>query len=91
MVFIVDKDGNIRSPRVIKISELTPLDEKVKLADKNGDTTAMDQVDAYNDGLESLKEEAISILRHSPQWIPGRQNGNPVNCQYSLPINFTLK
>jgi hypothetical protein len=91
VVFIVDIDGNIRSPRIIQTSELKPLDEKVKLAAKNGDVSAMDQVDAYNDGLESLKEEAISILRHSSQWIPGRQNGNPVNCQYSLPINFMLK
>jgi len=91
VVFIVDKDGNIRSPRVIKTSELKPLDGKLKLAAKNGNVAAKDQVDAYDDGLESLKEEAVNILRHSSQWIPGRQNGNPVNCQYSLPINFILK
>jgi hypothetical protein len=91
VIFIVDKNGNVRSPKVTQVTELHPLNEKVILAAKNGDANAQDQIDAYNDGLESLKEEAVSILRHSSKWIPGRQNGTPVNCQYSIPINFSLQ
>jgi hypothetical protein len=38
-----------------------------------------------------LKEEAIRVLNLLPQFVPGEQNGKPVNVAYSLPINFTLK
>jgi hypothetical protein len=91
VVFTIDKNGNVRMPKVTQIDELNPLDEKVKLAAKKSDPAANDMVDAYNDGLESLKEEAVNILRHSSKWIPGHQNGNPVNCQYTVPIKFSLK
>jgi hypothetical protein len=33
-------------------------------------------------------EEAIRILKASPKWIPGKQNGKPVRVEYSLPINI---
>jgi TonB family protein len=90
VMFIVDRNGNVRSPKVERVTELSPLDEKLVLAAKNGEADAQDKVDAYNDGLESLKEEAVSILRHSSKWVPAQQNGNPVNCQYSIPIKFSL-
>jgi protein TonB len=31
-------------------------------------------------------EEAIRVLKASPKWIPGKQNGKPVRVEYSLPI-----
>lgn len=31
--------------------------------------------------------EAIRVLKMSPKWSPGTQNGVPIRCQYSLPIN----
>lgn len=38
-----------------------------------------------------LKKETIRVLNLLPQFVPGEQNGKPVNVAYSLPINFTLK
>ncbi|HZX59860.1 MAG TPA: TonB family protein [Mucilaginibacter sp.] len=35
-------------------------------------------------------EEAIKVLKTSPKWLPGYQNGAPVRVRYTLPINFTL-
>ncbi len=35
-------------------------------------------------------EEAIRVLKLSPQWQPGYQNGHPVRVRYTLPILFNL-
>ena len=35
-------------------------------------------------------EEAIKVLKTSPKWVPGYQNGVPVRVRYTLPINFNL-
>ena len=35
-------------------------------------------------------EEAIKVLKTSPKWQPGYQNGVPVRVRYTLPINFNL-
>jgi len=35
-------------------------------------------------------EEAVRVLKMSPQWEPGKQNNLPVRQQYTVPINFTL-
>lgn len=31
-------------------------------------------------------EEAIRVLKASPKWVPGEQNGQPVRVQFALPI-----
>jgi hypothetical protein len=36
-------------------------------------------------------EEAIRVLKKSPKWQPGYQNGEPVRIRYMLPISFNLK
>lgn len=33
-------------------------------------------------------KEAIRVLKSSPKWIPGEQNGKKVRVQYSLPIRI---
>jgi TonB family protein len=39
----------------------------------------------------SLDEEAIRIVNALPKWKPGRQSGQEVAVQYTIPINFALK
>jgi len=34
--------------------------------------------------------EAIRLIKNSPKWNPGIQNGRPVRVQYSLPIVFQM-
>ncbi|HTD39207.1 MAG TPA: M56 family metallopeptidase [Mucilaginibacter sp.] len=36
-------------------------------------------------------KEAVRVMKLSPKWIPGVQNGKKVRVQYNLPITFTLK
>ena len=35
--------------------------------------------------------EALRVVKNMPKWVPGKQNGNPVNVQFNLPIRFTLQ
>ena len=39
---------------------------------------------------QSIDEEAIRVIKLSPPWQPGIQNGAPVRVRYSIPINFSL-
>ncbi len=41
-------------------------------------------------GGEDLNQEAIRILKKSPKWKAGVQNGRPVRVSYSVPIMFQL-
>jgi len=36
-------------------------------------------------------QEALRVVKAMPRWKPGRQNGNPVNVYYNLPIRFRLQ
>ncbi len=38
-----------------------------------------------------LDAEALRVLSAMPNWIPGRQNGEPVRVQYTVPITFNLQ
>ncbi|MDN5287678.1 MAG: TonB family protein [Mucilaginibacter sp.] len=39
---------------------------------------------------EGLDNESLRVLKNSPKWQPGIQNGKPVRVQYSVPVSFTL-
>lgn len=39
---------------------------------------------------ESLKKEAVRIVSLLPNFIPGKQNGNVANVEYTFPMSFTL-
>ena len=58
--FIVDENGNVIRPEVIKSAD--PL----------------------------LDQAAIDMLRKSPKWQPGINNGKPVKVKMALPVSFAL-
>ncbi len=39
----------------------------------------------------ALDQEAMRVVKLKPQWIPGRQQGQPVKVRMILPIRFELK
>ncbi|MCD7971170.1 MAG: energy transducer TonB [Candidatus Azobacteroides sp.] len=39
----------------------------------------------------SCDKEAERLIKKMPKWIPGKQNGNPVNVYYTIPIRFKLE
>ena len=38
----------------------------------------------------ALDKEAVRVVSAMPKWIPGKQNGRPVNVYYMLPVIFRL-
>ena len=38
-----------------------------------------------------LDAEAIRVINTMPNWIPGRQNGEPVRVKYTVPITFKMQ
>jgi len=39
----------------------------------------------------SLDKEALRVVNNLPKWKPGKQDGNKVNVNYTVPISFVLK
>jgi TonB family protein len=39
---------------------------------------------------KTLDEEALRVVRASPEWKPGKQDGKPVDVAFTFPVNFTL-
>ena len=40
---------------------------------------------------KDIDAEAIRVMKASPKWIPGKQNGVPVRQQYTMAITFSLQ
>lgn len=57
------------------------------VVEKNGELTDIKVDRPLGDGTD---EEAIRVLKASPRWTPGIQNGRPVRVKYNIPISFTL-
>ncbi|PRY84319.1 energy transducer TonB [Mongoliibacter ruber] len=38
-----------------------------------------------------LDEEALRLVKNMPDWIPAKQNGEPREVAYQLPIRFSLR
>ncbi len=53
-----------------------------------GDVTRVKVLKGIGFGCD---EEAVRVIQAMPRWTPGKQNGQPVNVQYNLPINFQLE
>ncbi len=63
ITFVVNKDGNIVEPAVVK--------------------------SAGPEGVE-LDVEALRVISSMPAWTPGKQKGEAVRVQYTVPITFRL-
>lgn len=56
--------------------------------DKNGDTSAIKVVKGLGSGLDEETIRAVSTL---PQFIPGKQNGQPVSVSFTVPITWAIQ
>lgn len=57
------------------------------VVEKNGDLSDIKVVRKLDNELD---EEAVRVLKNSPRWAPGRQNGKAVRVKFNIPINFQL-
>lgn len=55
---------------------------------KTGKITDIKTIRGIGSGCD---EEAENAVKNMPNWIPGEQRGKPVNVQFVLPVNFTLR
>lgn len=58
------------------------------VVEKNGELTDIVVVRGIGSGCD---EEALRLLKNSPSWKPGIQNGRSVRVAYTIPIFFMLK
>ncbi len=48
------------------------------------------EVKALRGPSDSMNKEAVRVVKTSPTWKPGMQNGKPVRVEYFLPVKFSL-
>jgi len=56
------------------------------VVEKDGSLTDIKVLRGIGGGCD---EEAVRVMKTSPKWRPGIQNGRPVRVQYTMPISFT--
>jgi TonB family protein len=55
---------------------------------KTGDIT---DVKVLNGVCQEIKYECLRVLTKMPKWMPGTEDGVPVDMVYTLPINFVIR
>jgi protein TonB len=78
---------NIRYPAVAKENNTQGKVFMSFVVEKDGSLTDIKVVRGIGGGCD---EEATRVLRQSPKWTPGVQNGRKVRVAYTIPISFTL-
>lgn len=57
------------------------------VVNRDGTITDVKVEQGIGDGCD---EAAVKVIKNSPPWLPGLQNGKPVRVKYNIPITFTL-
>ncbi len=71
-----DRENNVQGKAVMQF-----------VVERDGSLTDIKVVRAPT---QAMGDEATRVLKSSPKWKPGIQNGRPVRAQYTIPISFTL-
>lgn len=58
------------------------------VVDKTG---KIDKVEIVKGVSVNCDKEAVRVVKSMPNWVPGKNNGEPVNVYFTLPIVFRLK
>ena len=56
-----------------------------------GDDGNVKNVKVLKGGDPVLDADAVRVIKTSPRWVPGKQNGKPVNVTYTFPVTFHMK
>ncbi|MFV0538402.1 MAG: energy transducer TonB [Dysgonomonas sp.] len=57
------------------------------VVNKTGEISNVQLVKGVSPGCD---KEALRVIKSMPKWIPGRQNGEPVNVYFIIPVVFRL-
>lgn len=92
VTFIIEKDGQVSSPRISKTIDAKKANELTVVANSKELTEEQkNDIEAEKRGIQALNDEAIRVINVMPKWKPGKQNGKVVRVKYSLPISFRLQ
>ncbi len=78
---------NLKYPEEAKKNRITGRVIMSFVVDKTG---SLEDIKVLRGVEKSLDDEALRILKTSPKWKPGIQNGRPVKVAYTMPIFFQL-
>ena len=78
---------NLRYPKTAFTSHKQGRVIVSMVVEKDGTLNEVKMARGVSDDLDA---EAMRVIKLSPKWSPGTQNGKPVRVPYSVPINFTL-
>jgi protein TonB len=78
---------NIKYPAIAKENNTQGKVFLSFVVEKDGSLTDIKIVRDIGSGCG---DEAVRVLRNSPHWKPGIQNGRPVRVAYTIPVSFTL-
>ncbi|PTQ99261.1 outer membrane transport energization protein TonB [Mucilaginibacter yixingensis] len=79
---------SIRYPAVARENNVQGKVFLTFVVEKDGSLTDIKVLRGIGSGCD---EEAIRVIKNSPRWKPGMQNGRAVRQQYTVPISFTLQ
>jgi protein TonB len=79
--------NNIKYPAVARENGVQGRVFVTFVVEKDGTLTDIKVTRGIGSGCD---EEAVRVLKKSPKWTPGIQNGRPVRVQYNVPIAFNL-
>jgi protein TonB len=80
-------EKNIKYPAVARENNTQGKVIVSFVCERDGSLTDVHVARGIGDGCD---EEAMRVIKNSPHWKPGIQNGRPVRVAYSVPIAFTL-
>ena len=79
--------GNVRYPEAAEKAGVQGRVIVTFIVEKDGSITEAYIVKSVDPLLDA---EAIRVINAMPNWLPGRQNGDPVRVKYTVPITFRL-
>lgn len=79
---------NLHYPATAKVANVSGKVYVQFIVRKDGQITDIDILKGLGFGCD---EEALQVVRQMPNWVPGRQSGQPVDVRYTLPISFSTK
>jgi periplasmic protein TonB len=80
-------EKNVKYPAADKENNLQGTVLLHFIVERNGSLT---NIKVLKSPSASMSAEAIRVLKLSPKWKPGINNGKPVRSEYAMPIRFTL-
>ncbi len=86
--FIKYLSKNVKYPAFARENNISGIVYIDFVIDKDGKPTNVKIKRGVN---KSLDEEAMRVIRNMPSWAPGKQNGQTVKVQYTIPVSFKLQ